>query len=72
MDVDMKGEKKIAYFQQQTCPPWHDDLTGELLDTEKVKIAMQKERHSLIEIHAYDRVPQEKVDDIWNDKNATV
>eukprot|EP00972_Heterocapsa_arctica_P082425 12146765-Heterocapsa_arctica.AAC.1 len=72
MDVEIKDEKTIAYVQQETGPPWHDDLTGELLDTEKVKIAMQKERDSLSEFHAYDQVPQEKVDDIWSDKDATV
>eukprot|EP00972_Heterocapsa_arctica_P087319 12877151-Heterocapsa_arctica.AAC.1 len=33
---------------------------------------MQKERDSLGEFQTYDRVPQEKVDDIWNDKDATV
>eukprot|EP00972_Heterocapsa_arctica_P056483 8334223-Heterocapsa_arctica.AAC.1 len=69
--MDIVSEPKIALIQD-TGPPLYDDLTGEPLDTDKVREAMQKERDSLNEFHTYDRVLQEQVDDIWNDRDATV
>eukprot|EP00972_Heterocapsa_arctica_P053906 7939829-Heterocapsa_arctica.AAC.1 len=35
MKVDMKGEKEIANVRQEVGPPWHDDLTGQVLNTQK-------------------------------------
>eukprot|EP00972_Heterocapsa_arctica_P074104 10939479-Heterocapsa_arctica.AAC.1 len=69
--MDIVNEPEIALIQD-IGPPWYDDLTGEPLDTEKVKEAMQKERDSLNEFHTYERVPEEQVDDIWNDRGATI
>eukprot|EP00972_Heterocapsa_arctica_P058028 8560926-Heterocapsa_arctica.AAC.1 len=45
-DMEIIDEHEVL-MAQETCAPWHDDLTGEILDDAKVKIAMQKERDSL-------------------------
>eukprot|EP00972_Heterocapsa_arctica_P040556 5975969-Heterocapsa_arctica.AAC.1 len=35
MKVDMKSENEIAKVRKETGPPWHDDLTGQVLDPQK-------------------------------------
>eukprot|EP00972_Heterocapsa_arctica_P018100 2673605-Heterocapsa_arctica.AAC.1 len=57
---------------QETAPPWHDDVTGELLEDKKVREAMEKERSRLREFCVYDRVPVNKVPAVWDDPDATV
>eukprot|EP00972_Heterocapsa_arctica_P082026 12089718-Heterocapsa_arctica.AAC.1 len=57
---------------QETCAPWHDDVTGELLDDKKVREAMQKERDSLREFCVYERASPEEVPAVWEDEDATV
>eukprot|EP00972_Heterocapsa_arctica_P015740 2319786-Heterocapsa_arctica.AAC.1 len=69
--MEIIDEHKVLMVQE-TCAPWHDDLTGEILDDAKVKAAMQKERDSIKEFCVYDRVPQEQVPAVWADEDATV
>eukprot|EP00972_Heterocapsa_arctica_P025522 3756455-Heterocapsa_arctica.AAC.1 len=57
---------------QETTPPWHDDVTGELLDNKKVREAMEKKRSSLSKFCVYDRVPAKDVPVVWEDADATV
>eukprot|EP00972_Heterocapsa_arctica_P064155 9467638-Heterocapsa_arctica.AAC.1 len=57
---------------QETAPPWHDDVTGELMDNKKVREAMKKERSSLREFCVYDRAPAKGVPAVWEDADATV
>eukprot|EP00972_Heterocapsa_arctica_P014872 2190723-Heterocapsa_arctica.AAC.1 len=57
---------------QETCAPWHDDLTGEVLDDVKVRAGTQKERDSFDEFCVYNRVPPEEVPAVWADEDATV
>eukprot|EP00972_Heterocapsa_arctica_P089248 13161937-Heterocapsa_arctica.AAC.1 len=57
---------------QETTPPWHDDVTGELLDNQKVCEAMEKERASLREFGVYDRVPAAQAQAVCEDPDATV
>eukprot|EP00972_Heterocapsa_arctica_P078819 11623223-Heterocapsa_arctica.AAC.1 len=57
---------------QETTPPLHDDVTGELLDNQKVREAREKERASLREFCVYNRVPAAKAQAVWQDPDATV
>eukprot|EP00972_Heterocapsa_arctica_P053382 7863574-Heterocapsa_arctica.AAC.1 len=57
---------------QETTPPWHDDVPGELLDNQKVREAMEKKIASLREFCVYDRVPAAKALAVWEDPDATV
>eukprot|EP00972_Heterocapsa_arctica_P085613 12618402-Heterocapsa_arctica.AAC.1 len=69
--MEIIDERKILMVQE-TCAPWHDDLTGEVLDDEKVRAGMQKERDSFDEFGVYDRVPPEEVPAVWEDEDAIV
>eukprot|EP00972_Heterocapsa_arctica_P052451 7716607-Heterocapsa_arctica.AAC.1 len=57
---------------QETTPPCHDDVMGELFDDQKVREAMEKERASLREFCVYDRVPAAKALGVWEEPDATV